>query len=61
MMWASKTFCSVKFVSTVTLNAHIAGVASTVNVFLLENMVNSLEIMLNLADAGLNCPKVIEA
>lgn len=54
------TFCPVKFVSTVTLNAHITGVASTI-FFLPENIVNSLEIMLNLADAGLNCPKDIEA
>lgn len=29
--------------------------------FLPENIVNSLEIMLNLADAGLNFPKDIEA
>lgn len=55
------TFCPVKFVSTVTLNAHITGVASTIIFFLPENIVNSLEIMLNLADAGLNCPKDIEA
>lgn len=53
------TFCPVKFVST--LNAHITGVASTIIFFLPENIVNSLEIMLNLADAGLNCPKDIEA